>query len=151
MVPSNQGPDFPTPTPSPPWPPVLHVLLFQPLFRTAAQLQSLKASPPSPPKLEPGMGWRTRRMAAAMVSAWATASPGNCTKLMDAGAGPLLARSSVLGAGGSNSQRAVHREVVRAMDCLARRCPERASDSLHSWVEPLLYMAADASAVKDEV
>eukprot|EP00192_Tetraselmis_astigmatica_P009403 CAMPEP_0117661086 /NCGR_PEP_ID=MMETSP0804-20121206/7354_1 /TAXON_ID=1074897 /ORGANISM="Tetraselmis astigmatica, Strain CCMP880" /LENGTH=849 /DNA_ID=CAMNT_0005467939 /DNA_START=350 /DNA_END=2899 /DNA_ORIENTATION=+ len=150
MVPSNQGPDFPTPTPSPPWPPVLHVLLFQPLFRTAAQLQSLKASPPSPPKLEPGMGWRTRRMAAAMVSAWATASPGNCTKLMDAGAGPLLARSSVLGAGGSNSQRAVHREVVRAMDCLARRCPERASDSLHSWVEPLLYMAADASAVKDE-
>jgi hypothetical protein len=36
------------------------------------------------------------------------------------------------------------------MGVLARRCPDESPLDYHRWVEPLLFIAADAAAVKDQ-
>lgn len=69
-------------------------------------------------QLEPGMGWRTRRMAAAMVGAWAASSPSNCIRLAEAGAARVLSSgpTTSMGIGTVDGEREVHWEVVRSLE-----------------------------------
>jgi hypothetical protein len=80
-----------------------------------------------------------------LLLGWARASPGNASRLAEAGAGPLLAELAAGVATGSGAE-ALQGAAAALMGVLARQAGGTEALRMQGWLYPLLCLAADAAA-----
>lgn len=78
---------------------------------------------------------------------WAEASVINCGKIATMQGGQALTQVAAA-AGSAGHDRQLEYELVRTMALLARDCPLTHTLGIHAWLRQLLYIAADAAAMK---
>lgn len=89
----------------------------------------------------------TQQVAVRLLGNWAEASVINCGKIATVQGGQALAHVAATAASAGHN-RQLEYELVRTMALLARDCPLTQSLGIGSWLQQLLYIAADAAAVK---
>lgn len=88
-----------------------------------------------------------QQAAVRFLGNWAEASVMNCGKIASMHGGQALTRIAA-DAASAGHNRQLEYEIVRTMALLARDCPLRHSLGVQTWLQQLLYIAADAAAMK---
>eukprot|EP00884_Botryococcus_braunii_P010075 jgi/Botrbrau1/19069/Bobra.0876s0001.1 len=94
---------------------------------------------------EEGSSRVVREAALGILGAWAQASVMNCGKMATMGAGPALFRILQKTESEPSDVR-LQLLLLKLMATLASDCPLRNGLDMSSWLDPLLYLAADAAA-----
>ena len=89
----------------------------------------------------------TQQVAVRLLGNWAEASVVNCGKIATVQGGQALTQVAATAASAGHN-RQLEYELVRTMALLARDCPLTQSLGIGAWLQQLLYIAADAAAVK---
>ena len=89
----------------------------------------------------------TQQVAVRLLGNWAEASVINCGKIATMRGGQALTQVAAAAASAAHN-RQLEYELVRTMALLARDCPLTQSLGIGSWLQQLLYIAADAAAMK---
>ena len=88
-----------------------------------------------------------QQVAVRFLGNWAEASVMNCGKIASMHGGQALTQIAAAAASAGHN-RQLEYELVRSMALLARDCPLRQSLGVDKWLRQLLYIAADAAAMK---
>ena len=88
-----------------------------------------------------------QQVAVRFLGNWAEASVMNCGKIASVHGGQALTQIAAAAASAGHN-RQLEYELVRTMALLARDCPLRQSLGVDKWLRQLLYIAADAAAMK---
>ena len=88
-----------------------------------------------------------QQVAVRFLGNWAEASVINCGKIATMQGGQALTQVAAAAASAGHN-RQLEYELVRTMALLARDCPLTHTLGIHAWLRQLLYIAADAAAVK---
>ncbi len=89
----------------------------------------------------------TQQVAVRIMGNWAEASVINCGKIATMQGGQALTQVAAAAASAGHN-RQLEYELVRTMALLARDCPLTQSLGIDTWLRQLLYIAADAAAMK---
>ncbi len=89
----------------------------------------------------------TQQVAVRIMGNWAEASVINCGKIATMQGGQALNQVAAAAASAGHN-RQLEYELVRTMALLARDCPLTQSLGIDTWLRQLLYIAADAAAMK---
>ena len=89
----------------------------------------------------------TQQVAVRIMGNWAEASVINCGKIATMLGGQALTQVAAAAASAGHN-RQLEYELVRTMALLARDCPLTQSLGIDTWLRQLLYIAADAAAMK---
>lgn len=89
----------------------------------------------------------TQQVAVRLLGNWAEASVINCGKIATMQGGQALTEVAAAAASGGHN-RQLEYELVRTMALLARDCPLPQTLGIQTWLRQLLYIAADAAAMK---
>jgi len=89
----------------------------------------------------------TQQVAVRIMGNWAEASVINCGKIASMQGGQALTQVAAAAASAGHN-RQLEYELVRTMALLARDCPLTQSLGIDTWLRQLLYIAADAAAMK---
>lgn len=88
-----------------------------------------------------------QQVAVRFLGNWAEASVINCGKIATMQGGQALTEVAAAAAS-AGQNRQLEYELVRTMALLARDCPLTQTLGIESWLRQLLYIAADAAAMK---
>ena len=89
-----------------------------------------------------------QQVAVCFMGNWAEASVINCGKIATMQGGQALTEVAAAAASAGHN-RQLEYELVRTMALLARDCPLTHSLGIDTWLRQLLYIAADAAAMKN--
>lgn len=89
----------------------------------------------------------TQQVAVRFLGNWAEASVMNCGKIASMRGGQALTQVAAAAASAGHN-RQLEYELVRAMALLARDCPLTQTLGIDNWLRQLLFIAADAAAMK---
>ncbi len=89
----------------------------------------------------------TQQVAVRLLGNWAEASVINCGKIATMQGGQALTQVAAAAANAGHN-RQLEYELVRTMALLARDCPLTQTLGIDKWLRQLLYIAADAAAMK---
>ena len=88
-----------------------------------------------------------QQVAVRFLGNWAEASVINCGKIATMQGGQALTEVAAAAASAGHN-RQLEYELVRTMALLARDCPLTQTLGIESWLRQLLYIVADAAAMK---